>query len=155
MATLALIYVSPVLERKLKFLPARFGFRDVVVSTIATQIFVLPLLLSMSGKFSVVALPVNVLILGATPSTMLFGFLCGAVGLFFTILAVPFGFVAYALLHYELKVVEIFASLPFATLSLPVLSGLSTVVIGLTNWHRRNGGAKIFASGKEIKTAPH
>src|SRR3989344_2340509 len=80
LATLGLIHGAPLFEKHFKFIPKTFGLRDIVSATLATQIFVLPLLLYMMGKFSVVSLPVNLLILPFIPLTMLFGFLAGVAG---------------------------------------------------------------------------
>jgi competence protein ComEC len=129
MATLSLIYVSPVMSLYLKFLPERFGFREIFVSTISTQVFVLPLLLSMNGIFSVVALPVNLLILGVIPFTMFVGFFAGIVGIVSLTLALPFAAMSFLLLSYILKVVDVFSSLPFSVIQMPSLSGLEVAVI--------------------------
>jgi len=115
MSTLALIYVSPLIEKYFLFVSEKFGLRSVVVATLSTQIFVLPMLLYKMGELSLVALPVNLLILSAIPATMLFGFLAGSVGFISLTLAFPFAFVAYVLLDYELRVVEFFSHLPFAS----------------------------------------
>ena len=119
LATLALIYVSPIVEKKLQFITPRFKLREFATATISTQIFVLPLLLYKMGELSLVGLPVNILILAFIPLTMLFGFLAGALSFISVAISLPFAFASYALLSYELKVVEIFSSLPFASISIP------------------------------------
>ncbi len=120
MSTLALIYVSPLIEKHLKFVPEKFGIRSVVTATLSTQIFVLPLLLYKMGELSTVALPVNLLILSIVPATMLFGFLAGSVGLVSLAIAFPFAAISYGLLAYELAVVEFFSHLPFAAFAMSV-----------------------------------
>ncbi|MEX0917261.1 MAG: ComEC/Rec2 family competence protein [Candidatus Paceibacterota bacterium] len=115
LATLGLIHVSPLIEKKVLFIPEKYGIREVVIATISTQIFVLPFILYLMGEFSLVALPVNLLILFFVPVTMLFGFLTGVVGFVSTILSLPFAWIAHALLSYELWVVDIFAKLPFSS----------------------------------------
>ncbi|MCR4306430.1 MAG: ComEC family competence protein, partial [Candidatus Yonathbacteria bacterium] len=117
LATLGLIYGAPLIEKYFHLVPTRFQLREFATATIATQIFVLPLLLYMTGEFSVVALPVNLLVLVFIPLTMLFGFLTGAIGFVSTVLSVPFATVSYLFLAYELQVVEFFSSLPFASVS--------------------------------------
>jgi len=99
---------------KVKWITEKYGLREIVVATIATQIFVLPFLLYKMGTLSLVALPVNLLILAAIPLTMLFGFLTGMLGFISSALAAPFAFLSYAFLEYELFIVEFFAKLPFA-----------------------------------------
>lgn len=117
MSTIALIFVSPIIEKYFLFVTEKFGLRSVVVATISTQIFVLPMLLYKMGQFSVVALPVNLLILSAIPATMFFGFLCGIVGFLWLTLAFPFAFISYVLLDYELRIVEFFSHLPYASVA--------------------------------------
>ncbi|MSU55087.1 MAG: ComEC family competence protein [Candidatus Taylorbacteria bacterium] len=118
LATLGLIYFSPLIEPRVKWVTERFGLRGVVVATVATQLFVLPFILYKTGIFSIVALPVNLLILAVIPATMISGFLAGMAGFVWSVLSLPFAWVAYALLSYELGVVEWFAHLPFASVTL-------------------------------------
>src|SRR3989344_325325 len=119
LATLGLIQISPHIEARLMHVPKFWGLRTIIAATLATQLFVLPLLLYSTGQFSVVGLLVNLLILPLIPITMLFGFLTGVAGFLSTILSMPFAFISYALLTYELKIVELFSSLPFASVTIP------------------------------------
>jgi len=119
LATLALIYVVPIIEPKLKFLPKNFKLREFAAATIGTQIFVLPLLLYKMGLFSVVSVPVNLLILVFVPITMLFGFLTAMAGFFSSVLAAPISWITYGLLEYQLKVVEVFSNIPFSSFTIP------------------------------------
>jgi len=121
LATLSLILLAPRVAPHLRLIPERWKLREIATATIATQLFVLPLLLFESGQLSVVSLPANLLVLLAIPTTMLAGFLAGAVGLVSTVLAAPLAWIATALLGYMLAVVSIFSSLPFASVSLPPL----------------------------------
>lgn len=119
LATLGLIYLGPAIEKRLHMIPAKWKIKEFAVATIATQIFVLPLLLYMTGQFSVYALPVNLLVLGFIPMTMFFGFFTGVVGFVSNVLAFPLAAISYLLLKYELGVVEFFAPLPLASFSVP------------------------------------
>ncbi|MBI2618083.1 ComEC/Rec2 family competence protein [Candidatus Kaiserbacteria bacterium] len=120
LATLGLIWLAPIIERRLHFIPGKFQFREVATATLSTQIFVLPLLLYKMGELSLVALPVNLLVLLTVPVTMFFGFLTGMLGFVSLVLALPFGFISYLFLSYQLRVVEFFAELPFASVHLNV-----------------------------------
>jgi competence protein ComEC len=60
LATFGLITLSPTIERRLSFLPERFGVRSIAASTISVQIFVLPALLYFTGILSFLSLPANV-----------------------------------------------------------------------------------------------
>jgi competence protein ComEC len=129
LATVGLIYVSPIIERYLLFIPDKFGIRTVVTATLATQIFVLPFLLYAMGNFSSVALIVNLLVLPFIPLTMLLGFLTGLVGLISSNLAIPLAFLAHYLLYYELHIAKFFGELPFASYIVPQFSALIMIVI--------------------------
>ncbi len=118
LATLGLIWLAPLIERKLGFIPGKFQFREFATATIATQIFVLPLLLYKIGELSLVAVPVNLLVLIVVPITMLIGFLAGILGFLSAVLALPFAYFAHFLLSYQLTVVDWFARLPFASVQI-------------------------------------
>lgn len=138
LATLGLIWISPLLSKHISFIPTK-KLREFATATIATQIFVLPFILYKMGELSIVALPVNLLVLITVPATMLFGFLSGMIGFLSLVFATPFSFIAYILLSYQLKVVELFANLPFASIKIDVfplwlMLGLY-VVYGVVLWN--------------------
>lgn len=117
LATVGLIYFSPLIEPRVKWITSAWWLREITVATIATQLFVLPFLLYKMGTLSLVSLPVNLLVLIAIPATMLLGFVAGLAGFVWYALAVPFAYGAYALLAYALFVVDWFAKLPFASVA--------------------------------------
>ncbi len=143
LATLGLIYVSPFVEPHVKWVTERLHFREIVVATVATQIFVLPFLLYKMGMFSIVSLVVNLLVLSAIPLTMLFGFLAGILAFVSSTLATPFAYVSYLLLAYELTIVEWFAKLPFASVAVPyfplwlVIFWYGVYAVGFLLWRNR------------------
>ncbi|OIO30955.1 hypothetical protein AUJ77_01280 [Candidatus Nomurabacteria bacterium CG1_02_43_90] len=114
-ATLALIIFVPVIEKYFLFIPSVI-FREILVTTIATQIFVLPLILYHMGSVSLIGLVANIFILPVIPLAML---LVSLVALF---AGIPFvggalAFMAYGILAYVISAVLFFASVPFASLS--------------------------------------
>ena len=117
LATLGLIFIASKIENYLKFIPKKFNLREVVSATISAQIAVTPFILHNMGTFSIVALPVNVLILLTVPAAMLFGTLAGIAGMISGVLATPFSWIAYAILEYELRIVDFFAKLPLAEIN--------------------------------------
>lgn len=123
MATLGLILLASPIESRLSFIPEKFGLRGIVAATMATQIFVSPFILQMMGTISIIGLVVNILVLPIIPLTMLMVFLTGASGFLYLPLAQIFGWVTHFLLTYELAVVEWFAKIPFASVTLPQFSG--------------------------------
>lgn len=120
-ATLGLIVLGSLIEKRITFVPATFGVREFTTATVATQIFVLPLLLFQSGQVSLVSLLANVLVLIAVPYAMLTGFLAGLFGWIHIVLAYPFALVAQLLLSYILLVADVLARIPFASVSVPPL----------------------------------
>jgi competence protein ComEC len=122
LATLGLVQLAPRIERYFKWLPTTWQLREFATATLATQLFVLPLILYLMGEFSVVALPVNLLILPVVPITMLLGALTGALGFIHVALSLPFAYASSALLSYQLFVVELFSRLPFASLAIESFS---------------------------------
>ncbi len=118
LATLALIWLAPHIEKKLSFIAKKWKLREIASATLATQIFVLPLLLYKMGLFSAVSVPVNLLILIFVPATMFFGFAAGIIGMFNALISIPFGWVGYVLTQYEIFIVQFFANLPFASFTI-------------------------------------
>lgn len=115
LATLGLIYVTPVFDKWFRKLPNTFAIRDISSATFATQVFVLPFLLYKIGNLSIIAPITNILVLPLVPMTMFYGFLAGLMGFVAPIISMPFAFIAYVLLKYEIFVVEVFAKLSFAS----------------------------------------
>lgn len=118
LATIGLIYMAPIMERIFRFMPKTLGIREITAATIGVQVFVLPFILYKIGNLSVVAPITNLLVLPLIPATMFYGFLAGVLGFISHIVAIPFGFIAFALLKYEIFVVELFAKLPFANITI-------------------------------------
>jgi competence protein ComEC len=122
LATIGIIFVSPLVAPYFVKVPERFGLREIVSSTVATQVVVLPYLIYNTGILSLVSLPVNILILGTIPITMLLGFITGVVGLISLWLSFIPALFAYVLLWYQLTVVHFGAILPFGAVMLPAFS---------------------------------
>lgn len=128
LATLGLIYISPIVKNKLGFVTDKFNLREIFSATISAQIAVLPLLVYKTGLFSIVGLPVNFLILPFIPLTMFLGFAVGILGIFSALLSAPFAWASYALLQYELWIVDIFAKLPFSAINISSFSELFLIL---------------------------
>ncbi|MFA5095588.1 MAG: ComEC/Rec2 family competence protein [Candidatus Paceibacterota bacterium] len=129
MATVAVIFFTPKIEKYFLWITPRFQLRDIVSVTCACYIFVLPFILYKMGNLSLVALPANILILPFIPITMVFGFLTGFAGLIWYVFSVPLGFISYLMLHYELAVINFFSNIPFAALSVPNFPFILTLLI--------------------------
>lgn len=126
MATLGLILFSPIVENYIsrqktisKILPRKWGVREIASSTLAVQLFLLPILVRMSGSFSLVSFFINILVLPIVPTLMLFGFLTGILGF------IPFlgniiswvpGTISYILSEYIILATEFGSSLPLSNI---------------------------------------
>lgn len=122
LATCALIYIVPIIEKYLKVVPEKWGLRLTVATTLATQATVLPLLIYSIGDFSLVSLPANILVLLIIPVTMLIGFMATLIAYTSSILALPFSYVAYLLLAWILGVSSVLGNLSLASITVPPIS---------------------------------
>jgi len=140
LATLGLILFSDgIAKRFLRFLPEKFGFREIVSTTLATQITVLPLLILSVGAVSLVFLPANALILIPIPLAMLLSFFAALLALVSPLIALPFSFGAYLILAYIITLAEFFGTLPFSIIEIPpnvtwVVLGVMGVVYGAVSF---------------------
>ena len=141
-ATLALVTLVPVVEKysilqtnhQIRSWSSWRILREIMVTTFATQIFVLPLILYHMGSVSLVGFIANIFILPVVPIAMLVVALV-AVFAWVPIVGIAFAFVAYFVLAYIILAVELFARVPFASLqgvsfSITALT-LSYMIIGL------------------------
>ncbi len=148
LSTVGLIHVSPFVKRKLSFVTEKWKMRETLVSTLSTQLFVLPFLLFQMGEFSTVALVVNILVLSFIPATMLFGFMAIVLSLFHVVIAVPFSSICYLLLQYELSVVGFFSHLSFATIKIH-----NFTLSRMTIWYAFYGAFFLFVYRRRKKKA--
>lgn len=119
LATVGMIIFTPLLAARMQWVPERFGLREIVASTLGTQLTVLPLLLYQNGQLSLVALPANILALPVMPAAMFFSGIAAFAGLMAGPLAPIIALPAYLLLGWVIGIAQLFAAFPFASLSLP------------------------------------
>lgn len=136
-ATAGLLYVAPYTERRIMFVPNMFGLREIMATTIGTQLAVLPLLLFLMGEISLVAIIANVLVLPVVPLAMLLSFLAALSGAVAASFGVVVGYPAYLLLSWVILVAERSAAVPFATTSSGiVIASMVLGGVGLLWWGR-------------------
>ncbi len=114
LATLGLVYISPIISTRLHAFPALYGIKESVISTLSATISTLPIILYQFERLSIVSIMVNVLVLWILPFTMLFGFISVVSHVFFAPLAAVFSWMSWAMMAYVVYVVRLFASLSFA-----------------------------------------
>lgn len=128
-ATGGVLYLTPKTLNWFRFVSLRFGFREMVASTLAATISVMPILLYLTGVFSLVSLPANFLILLLIPYAMFFIFVTGIAGFIAPVLAIFFGYITYIILLYILGVIHFFGSLPFASFTIQSFPLVLTIII--------------------------
>ena len=140
-ATLGLILLAPHLDQFFSFIPKLLG-REFLVATLATQIFVLPILLYQIGEFSVVSVIVNVLVLPMVPVAMLLTFMTGMAGFVSSMFASMLSVFTYLSLAYILKIATYFAAFPFASYVVPAfpfwIVVLGYVILAYMVWKLSN-----------------
>lgn len=114
LATLGMIYLTPLVERYLQKVPVKFGLREMISVTLATQVAVLPFIIYSMGNVSLVSLAANILILPVVPFTMLVGFIATLISFVTWTLALPFTLISHALLWWMLSVAHFLGNLRFA-----------------------------------------
>lgn len=125
LATLGLIYLAPIFEKWFQKIPNVLGFRDNLASSCAAILATLPLLIFYFDRISLIALPANVLVLWVIPYTMFLAFILGVMGMIWLPLGKVIASLAWVLLEYLIRVVEIFAKFPLASttarINIPVI----------------------------------
>lgn len=117
LATFGLVTLSHRIEPYLIHLRSK-SLIEIVATTLATQIAVLPLLVLSIGQVSLISLFSNILVLLVVPYAMLIGFCAALLATLSYTLALPLSALAYALLHYIIRVSELLGSLPYAAVNL-------------------------------------
>ncbi|MFH0820372.1 MAG: ComEC/Rec2 family competence protein [Candidatus Peregrinibacteria bacterium] len=117
LAVLGLIYVAPLFKRFTEKLPAAFGAREAIVMTLSAQVMALPIILYNFERLSLIAPLSNLLVAFAIPPAMLFGFAAVLLSYLFFPLAMLVAYVGWGILSYILKVVEISAVIPYASIN--------------------------------------
>lgn len=149
-ATLGLVYISPYVERWIDNISRRLR-RDrtaraihglevkeislakrILIETLAAQIAVLPLLIFLFGRVSLISPVVNVLVLLATPYAMGIGFAAATLAFVSQTLGRIAAGAAWLILGYQLAVIGFFAKIPFAGVALG--NAALIVIIALYGW---------------------
>ena len=129
LATAGLLIGVPKIEEWFVFLPKRFGIQEAFTTSVCASIFTLPILLWHFGSISLIAPFVNVIILPLIPFLMFFGFMAMMVGWMGSMISSVLSFPAWALSYLILHFIEWFASLSFASVSVPLTRLCAGIVI--------------------------
>lgn len=142
LATLGLVYVSPIFEKWFQRIPNFLSFRSNLATTFAAQLFALPLLVWYFDRISIISLLVNVLVLWIVPYAMSLTLLAGLLGIIFLPLGKILGVLLWLALEYLIRVSEFFARVPYAQVSARMSIWLLLVyyllLIFFVAWYRQN-----------------
>lgn len=117
LATLGMILFSNRIEAKLVFIKY-ITFRNILATTLSTQLLVSPYFLWSMGKVSIISLLSNIFVLPIIPWAMLSGFITGVLGYISFYLAYIPGFISHLFLLYVTTLAHFFASIPFAVVGI-------------------------------------
>jgi len=111
LAMLGIIYLTPLFEELFKFIPKDkfLGLRGIIATTLAAQVFTLPILIYNFGRISWISLFTNILILPIIYWVMIFGFLFAICSVIYSGLGWVFFLPCWFLISYSMKVINIFS----------------------------------------------
>lgn len=157
LATVGLAYGSPIIDRWMgtfNVFRARSisgsdhsgafaALKRILAETLAAQLAVLPLLIFLFGRVSLVSPIANVLVLVSVPYAMAFGFAAGALSFASSVLGNAVGAVAWLFLEYQIRTVHMLGLLPGAAVEVgtwllyPLLLGYLFYVWYIWNRQRK------------------
>ena len=118
MATLGLIYLSPIFERAVTRWSKAWGMKEIFIMTCAAQLAVLPLILFYFKNLSLIAVPANILILPLIPALMFMGFFAGLAGIFMPVAGYLFGIIAWIPSHVVIWLSRLLSHVPGAVVAI-------------------------------------
>jgi competence protein ComEC len=135
LATVGLIWFSPKILGKLRFVKGKLEFlKEIIGTTIATQIMVLPWILHLTGNLPVFSLPVNAVVLPLIPFVMLSSFVSAVLGLISTSLAFPFAIVSQTVLQFVIFVSKEVSQFEFSAILFKPFPIFLTALIYAVIW---------------------
>ncbi len=133
-ATLGLIYVAPLVNDRLGWVTEKMNMREILSSSIGTQVLVVPFLMHVMGSVSLISLVTNLFVLPTIPFSMLAGFLAVAASLVSDTVAIILSWIAQVPLSYILFVADLSAKIPFASLNITMSTFMLIVSYALIIW---------------------
>lgn len=141
-AVLGLIYVAPVFDKYAKKLPKAFGVREAIQMTLSAQVMALPIIVFNFERLSIIAPLANLLVIFAIPPAMMFGFVAVLLSFISTPLSLIFGYITWGILTYIIKIIELMAAVPYASINIPgmklwMMFGYYIMLIGLLAYYKK------------------
>jgi ComEC/Rec2-related protein len=120
-----------------------------IIETVAAEIMTLPLIMFVFGRFSVIGLAANLVVVPFIPLAMLLSFIAGMSGMLIPAVSGWFAYPARLILTYMVDVVAILSKVPKAvvgvTLGIPAMAVLygSVLAVAAALWKKVRKNAKI------------
>ncbi len=121
LATIGLIYVSPLIEKYFLFIPNILELRNSFVLTISSTISTLPILAMNFGIISLFSPFANILVLPFIPFVMLFSFLALIISFFSSFFSLIIAFPAFVISSYIFAVIKFFGDFSFSVLNVEMV----------------------------------
>ncbi|PIX62579.1 hypothetical protein CO057_00265 [Candidatus Uhrbacteria bacterium CG_4_9_14_0_2_um_filter_41_50] len=132
-STIALIYLAPVIDKKLKFIPKTFEIRSSISATLSATFMALPVILLSFKSFSFASIITNLLILPFIPYVMGLGALAVATSFLNVQIAAIVSGPAWAILSVMLWVIKTVSDLPLFISNIPVCISVVVTIIWITS----------------------
>ena len=122
LAILGLIYCQPVFNSIFKKVPnfKFFPLKTTISATMSAQVFTLPILLYNFGRMPVLSVFANVLIVPILAPITILIFVFGFAAMIFSGFGLILSFPVWLFLSYIASIIDLFARIPFASLSLKI-----------------------------------
>ncbi|MEW6610807.1 MAG: ComEC/Rec2 family competence protein [Patescibacteria group bacterium] len=128
LATIGILAVSPLVQRRLSFIPERWKLRETIAMTLSAQVTTLPLLVGSFDRVSAIAPLANLLLVPWVPFLMALGFIAGILGIF-PLVGMAAGAAAWVMARLFLLLTHALARVPGAAWSVPSWSWTIVVVL--------------------------
>ncbi len=127
LATSGICLFSNAIERYLKWIPDVFMMRESIKMTLSAQVLALPIIIINFENLSLISPISNLFVLPFIPFVMIAGVLAIMSSFISTLLGNLFGFFGYLLLYIMLFLIDMFSSLPFA--SIKIQFGFLSIIV--------------------------
>ncbi len=131
LATIGLIYLSPIFQKLFNFLPKILSIQSTFVSSFSAITITLPLTIYQFKTISTLAPIANLLILPLVPMIMLWGFISILISYLFFPLAKYLGFIVYCLNKLLFLIIHIISKIKFSSLTINNFSLTSLLIFYL------------------------
>jgi len=145
LSTWGILTIKPILDNIILVKRLKVA-RDDITTTISAQIATFPIMVLAFGTYSLISIPVNLLVLWTVPVLMVGGGVAALLSLILPQLAIPVLLLTYPILAYFTFVVELFSRLDyiftFQQIPQPLIFGYYLILFGIVMGVNNRGGHK-------------